>query len=200
MVGKGSDYGVTFLLFTFGLHIRLARIMRPEVLGVGFIHLGATTALYAVVYSGSGFSLPAAFFIAIALSFSSTVATAKSLEDRNELGAYYGRIAMGILILQDIVAVVLLAFMGIETPSPWAVLLVLLPIARIPLARLLMFGRSNELILLFGLALALGTGFLFEIVGLSPKLGALIASVMLADHDRAHDLYDKLWGIKEVFL
>jgi glutathione-regulated potassium-efflux system ancillary protein KefC len=60
-------------------------------------------------------------------------------------------------------------------------------------------GRE-ELLILFGLLLTVGAGALFDLVGISDKLGALAAGVLLTGHRRSEELYDKLWGLKEVFL
>jgi hypothetical protein len=147
-----------------------------------------------------GLDLPAAIIIAAALGFSSTVLAAKTLESRSELEAYHGRIAIGILILQDIVAIILLAFSGLGAPSPWALLLLALPLSRPILLRLLAASKHDELLLLFGLLLALGGGGLFELVGLSSELGAVTAGALLAGHPQADELADKLWGLKEAFL
>ena len=88
--------------------------------------------------------------IAVVLSFSSTVLGVKALEARNELEAYQGRIAIGILILQDLVAVGLLALAGLGSPSPWALLLLLVPLVRPLLLNLLAASRHGELLLLWG--------------------------------------------------
>ncbi len=142
----------------------------------------------------------AAVIVGVVLGFSSTVLAAKTLEMRNELETPHGRTAIGILILQDIVALVILAFSGLGTPSPWTLLLLLVPLLRPILLRLLEASRHDELLLLFGLLLALGGGYLFEAFGLSGELGALILGVMLAGHPKADELAEKLWALKEVFL
>lgn len=195
-----GDLGVLFLLFTVGLHIRIKNILQPEVLGVGGIHIIISALIFSTVGFSLGWSLPATVLVAVALGFSSTVLTAKSLEARNELGAYHGRIAIGILILQDIVAVGLLAFTGTETPTIWALLLLGLPLLRPLMIRLLTMSGRDELLLLYGLLLALGVGYAFSLVGLSDKLGALVAGMMLTGHEKADELDEQLWGLKEIFL
>ena len=195
-----GDFGVIFLLFTVGLHIRIKNVLRPEVLGVGSIHLLISAGLFTAVFAALGFGGFGGFLLAVGLGFSSTVLTAKTLESRNELTALHGRIAIGILILQDIVAVALLAFTGTETPTIWAVGLLALPLLRPALIWLLQMSGREELMLLYGLMLAFGIGLLFEQVGLSNKLGALAAGILLAGHEQADELYEKLWGLKEVFL
>jgi predicted Kef-type K+ transport protein len=187
--------GVLLLLFTIGLHLRLRSILRPEVLGAGTVQLIISAVLFTAVGLVFGLDITAAVIIAIALGFSSTVLAAKTLEACSELEAYHGRIAIGILILQDIVAIVLLAFSGLGAPSPWALLLLLVPLARPLLLRLLAASRHDELLLLYGLLLALGSGALLELLGLSGELGAVAAGALLAGHPKADELAEKLWGL-----
>ena len=192
--------GVLFLLFTVGTHLRLRDLLRGESFGVGGIHLLLSTLLFTGVGLFLGLSREATWLVAASLGFSSTVLAAKTLEDREELSALYGRLAIGILILQDLVAVGLIAFAGARAPSLWVLLIPLLLLTRPLLVRLLLLSGRDELMLLYGLGLALGGALLFEQAGLSSELGALVAGVLLAGHERAEELSKKLWGLKEVFL
>ena len=90
---------------------------------------------------------------------------------------------------------------GGEAPSPWALLLLLLPLARPLLYRLLDASGHGELLVLLGLLLAIAIGgYGFEQLGLSSELGALVFGVLLSKHKRAVELSHSLWSIKEVFL
>lgn len=200
MLQEIAHLGVIFLLFTVGLHIRLRNIVRPEVVGVGLIHLAISTAIFFPVCLYFGFDSQAALIISITLGFSSTVLAARDLEMRNEMGALYGRVAIAILIIQDIVAIGIIAYTGGGTPSQWSLLLFGLPLIRPVLSYLLRLLDKDELIMLFGLVLAIGGATLFEIFNLSGELGALVAGMILASDERGEVLGDKLWGIKEAFL
>jgi predicted Kef-type K+ transport protein len=193
--------GVLLLLFTVGLKLRIKTLLRYEVWGTAFAHL-LMTALVGVGLLAAFADQPfgVAIVLAITFAFSSTVLAAKVLDGNKELRAVHGRIAIGILIVQDVVAVALLAVVNADTPSPWAVLLLLLPVARPALARLLERCGHGELLLLYGAVLALGGGQAFGAVGISSELGALLLGTMLADHRRAQELTSVLWGLKEVFL
>lgn len=195
-----AHLGVIFLLFTVGLHLRLKNIIRKEVLGTGGIHLLASTGIFLPIALAFGYDMIAAIIIAIVLSFSSTVLTAKNLERRGELGAFHGRVAIGILILQDIVAIVLLGLTSGTAPSPWSLALLGLPLIRPAIIKLVEWSNEEELKLLFALMLALGGGTLFDELGLSSELGALIAGMLLSGHKVADELSKKLWGLKEAFL
>ena len=195
-----ADFGVVMLLFTVGLHINFRSLIQPQVLGVGIIHLALSALLFTLLLLLLELPLPAAVLVAVALGFSSTVLTAKSLDARDELDSYHGRLAIGILILQDVVAILLLAVAGGGAPTWGALGLLVLPLARPLLLRLLYAVGREELLLIYGLLLALGAGWLFELVGLDAKLGALAAGMLLAGDARADELYDKLWALKEIFL
>lgn len=200
MLQNISHLGVLFLLFTVGLHIRIKNILRPDVLGVGLTHILISTAIFTPVSLLFGFDPEAAVIIGLTLGFSSTVLTAKHLERRNELGAFYGRMAIGILIFQDLIAIALIAYAGGGTPSLWSLLLLALPLARPVLFKILGVLKDDELWMLFGLALALGGAELFEWAGLSGELGALAAGMLLASDERADRISKKMWSIKEAFL
>ncbi|MCW9705451.1 cation:proton antiporter family protein [Fodinibius salsisoli] len=195
-----AHLGVLFLLFTVGLHLRLKNIIQIEVLGTGGIHLLISTAIFVPIALSFGYPFSASLIIAIVLGFSSTVLTAKNLERRDELGAYHGRVAIGILILQDIVAIILLGLTSGAAPSPWSIALLLLPLLRPVAIKLVELSSEEELKLLFALMLAVGGGALFESLGLSSELGALVAGMLLSGHTAADELAKKLWGLKEAFL
>lgn len=200
MLKEISHLGVLFLLFTVGLHIRLKNILRVDILGVSLTHLVISTAIFTPIGLFFGFELQASVLIAIILGFSSTVLTAKTLERRKELGAYYGRTAIGILIVQDLVAIGIIAYTGGGVPSIWALSLFALPIIRPVLIWLLGVVKDDEVWMLFGLGLALGGSELFEFFDLSGELGSLAAGMLLASDERADKIADKMWSVKEAFL
>ncbi|MGI9331559.1 MAG: cation:proton antiporter [Gammaproteobacteria bacterium] len=197
-----AHMGVLLLLFTVGLKLRIQNMARPEVWGTAIAHMAVSVGLFApALYFGMGLDWRTAFVVGAALSFSSTVLAAKVLEEKRELRAFHGRIAIGILIVQDLVAVGLLAAQGGHAPSPFAILLLALPLMRPALHWLLDFSGHGEMLVLFGALLALAAGGLgFEALGLSAELGALVLGTLLAEHPRANELSKALWGLKEFFL
>ena len=159
LLGELSHAGVLLLLFAVGLKLRVKTLIRSEVWGTAVSHLIVTGACGALALRWTtGLSWPTSVLIAVMLGFSSTVLAAKVLEANRELRSVHGRVAIGILIVQDIVAVAVLAVVNAETPSPWALLLLLLPFARRVLAWLLDFCGHGELLVLYGAALAIGGG------------------------------------------
>jgi predicted Kef-type K+ transport protein len=190
------------LLFTVGLKLKLRSIVSPEVIGGSLLHFGITCALFAPgLYLFLELDWGTALLLAIALSFSSTVLAAKVLESKRELRAFHGRVAIGILIMQDLIALVVMSIAAGNTPSAWALILFGLPLLRPLLYRLMDASGHDELLVLLGLLLALVIGGLgFDAVGLSSELGALVLGAMLASHPRSQELAKSLWSVKEVFL
>lgn len=205
-----SDLGVTLLLFTIGLKLRIKQLLRPEVWAVASVHmLGITLLGTGILLLLPSLGMPlleqldskTALIIAFALSFSSTVFTVKALEGRGDTGSAYGRMAIGVLIMQDLAAVIFLAISAGKTPSAWAAILVLLLILCRPLLFLLLRRTGHgELLVLFGLVLALGGATVFEVVDLKADLGALLLGVLLAGHAKANELSRSLLSIKDLFL
>lgn len=197
-----AHLGVLLLLFSVGLKLNARSLAKPEVLGVGIIHFIVTViVLFAVCTWVFEFAQYEAFIVAVALGFSSTVLAAKVLEGKRELGAFHGRVAIGILIFQDLIALVAMTLAQGVTPSPFALLVFLLPFLRPLLYKLLDSIGHDDLLILFGLLLALVIGgYGFELVGLSSELGALAFGALLSKHPQASELSKALWGIKEFFL
>lgn len=195
-----SHIGVLLLLFTVGLHIRIRNILQWQVLGVGVTHLVLSAVVYGLLNRALGLNGESALLIAILLGFSSTVLAAKTLEMRGVIGSYYGRVAIGVLIIQDLVAIGVIAWSGGGMPTPYALLLLGLPLLRHPVGWILNRIEARELVLLLGIVLALGGAELFEWLGVSGELGALIVGMLLATHERGEELDKTLWGVKEVFL
>ncbi|MGD2075163.1 MAG: cation:proton antiporter [Gammaproteobacteria bacterium] len=205
-----SEIGVTLLLFSIGLKMRIGSLLMPQVWGVASLHMGLTVLLFATgifafgalgVTVFSGLDVPLIFLVGFALCFSSTVFAVKVLEEKGEMNAVYGRISIGILIMQDIAAVVFLAASTGKVPSLWALLLLaaLFPL-RPALGRMLERCGHGELMILFGLTLALGGAKVFELVGIKGDLGALILGLLLSTHPWSHELARHLLGFKDLFL
>jgi len=194
--------GVLLLLFGVGLKLRLKSLFRTEVLAGSLLHMVITVGIFTLLLTQLGdMPIETVLMIALALSFSSTVVAAKVLESKRELRAFHGRVAIGILIVQDLVAVAVLSTVGGEAPSVWAVAVLGFFVLRPVLFKLLELSGHGELVLLYGLVVALVLGGkAFELVGLSSELGALLLGTILADHHQSKQLSNALWGLKEILL
>jgi predicted Kef-type K+ transport protein len=135
MLQKLADLGITLLLFTVGLKLNLKVLIRPQVWAVTALHISIIIVLFGAAIFGlallgislfSGLDLKLSLMLAFALSFSSTIFAVKFLEDKGEMKSLHGRIAIGILVMQDLAAVIFLVASTGNFPSPWALLLFLL--------------------------------------------------------------------------
>ncbi|HEY5792099.1 MAG TPA: cation:proton antiporter family protein [Chthoniobacterales bacterium] len=203
-----SNLGVTLMLFTIGLKLRLRSLLRPEIWGGTSLHTLGVVIGFGLVFvvlgvaGVAGFNVWTALLLAFALSFSSTVFSIKSLEENGDMGSLHGRVAVGILVMQDVIAVLFLTVSTGKLPSWWAAaLLASLILLRPAWSWLLARSGHGELIALCGLFLALVLGAKgFESVGLKPDLGALFIGVLVGQHPKAKELGKSLLGLTDLLL
>lgn len=203
-----ADLGVTLLLFTIGLKLDLRELAQPPVWGSALAHmvLVVLLTLPVILLIGQIFpslSLPSsssAWTLAFALSFSSTVFAVKMFDERGENAALHATLAIGILVIQDLLAVSFLVLSADYPPSPWAIALLALPLTRPLLNALLTRAGHGELLVLFGIAVALGAYELFEWLQLKGGLGALVAGVLIGRSSKSSELYKSLVSLKDLFL
>ena len=206
---KFADLGVTLLLFTIGLKLRLRSLLAPEVWATASAHMVLIVVLIAGLLMLPGLAgfvwlgtldWQAATVIAFALSFSSTVFAVKILEDRGEMKTRHGQVAIGILIIQDLIAVVFLTLATDKSPTLWALALLGLPFIRPLLNHFMQRSGHGEVLVLFGIFMAIGGGELFELVGMKADLGALVFGVLLSGQRKSSELSSALLGFKDLFL
>jgi len=209
ILDKLADLGITLLLFTVGLKLNLATLARPQVWAVAGLHMVAViiafgTLIFWLAQAGvsyfSSLDGRSAVLVAFALSFSSTVFAVKVFEERGEMRSLHGRLAIGILVLQDLAAVMFMAVSENNLPSPWAISLLLLLVVRPLLNRILDHLGHGELLVLYGLLLALGGAELFERFGIKEDVGALALGVLMAGHPRSQEVARAMLAFKDLFL
>ena len=123
-----SHLGVLLLLFTVGLKLKLGNLARPEVVGGSVLHFALSSVLMLppiLLFLEVGWY--EALMLSVVLAFSSTVLAAKVLESRRELKAFHGRVAIGVLIMQDLIALLVMSLTSGQVPSAWPVAV---PVAR----------------------------------------------------------------------
>jgi predicted Kef-type K+ transport protein len=205
-----ADLGVTLLLFTIGLKLDIKTLLSKEIWAGATIHNLLSTAIFSLalfcfkflgVSSLAAMSIDQIVLLGFALSFSSTVFAVKSLQEKGEMNATYGTIAIGILVMQDIFAVVFLTASTGKIPEWYAIGLFALPLLRPLFFKMLDWVGHGEMLVLLGVFFALVAGAgLFELVGMKPDLGALILGMLLAAHKKASELSKSLFNLKELFL
>ncbi|WP_067341046.1 monovalent cation:proton antiporter-2 (CPA2) family protein [Stappia indica] len=203
-----AELGVVLLLFVIGLELEPARLwrMKGDIFGLGTSQvLLCGIALVAVALLG-GLSLEAALIAGFGLALSSTAFALQILQERGQLTTSYGQRAFGILLLQDMAIVPLLAMIPVLSPrggeTRGADIAIELGITVVavagvvlagrylltPLFSLLARARAREVMLAAALLVALGSGGIMHAVGLSMALGAFLAGVMLSESSFRHSL------------
>jgi glutathione-regulated potassium-efflux system ancillary protein KefC len=206
-----SDIGVLLLLFTIGLKLKIKTLFKKEIWATASLHmiltiLALSGVLTLLTFSGlqlfTGLTFSSSLMISFALSFSSTVFVVKSLESRGEFESYHGKLAIGILIIQDIFAVLFIAFSDKKMPSLWVFALpILLWVLKKLLSKILNTLEHGEMIPVFGFfATFIAGAFSFSLFGLKPDLGALIIGMLLVNHPRVDELYTRMVEYKDFFL
>lgn len=211
-----SELGVAFLLFTVGLGLNWRRVKE-----VGFISVATgvgqvlfTAALGFPIGLWLGFDAVTSVFLAIAYTFSSTIIIIKLLSDKEDLDSLYGKIAVGFLVVQDVIAMFLLLAMGavqgggtLEDVLIAAIakgclslgLVYLLATRIVP--RLMAFAAaSQELLLLFALGWCFIVAGLLSVFGFGVELGALVAGVSLSGTVYHREVNARLRPLRDFFL
>jgi Kef-type K+ transport system membrane component KefB len=217
-----ADVGIAVLLFVVGLKLDLTiiRTMGPVSAVTGIGQIAFTAAIGLLICLGLGLPWIPSVYVAVALTFSSTIIIVKLLGDKREIDSLHGRISVGILIVQDLVvvlAMVVLSALGAggAADASDSVLRQVLGLlgkvglflggiafaARFVLPRLTVhLARSPELLLTFaiGWAVALAAGG--ELLGFSREVGAFLAGVSLASSPFRETLSGRLTTLRDFLL
>ncbi len=202
-----SDVGITLLLFTIGLKLQPKKLLQARVWGTTLVGMAVFQLVFmAVLFAADALSpsfeldLDATLIIAFALTFSSTVFVIQVMQEQGEMASRHANLAIGMLIIQDLAAVIFLTVSSGKIPEPSALLLLLLIPLRPVILRLLSYCGHGELFTLAGLMLALGGAELFESQGVKGDLGVLALGALLAGHQKAKELSRNLLQFKDLFL
>ncbi len=216
-----AELGVILLMFMAGLEFSLPRMLaaRTAVFGGGGLQVGLTTLLVAAtLHLLAAAPLVPAVLIGGAVAMSSTALSLKQLAEVGELDAQHGRLAVGVLLFQDLATLPFLVLVAAGPGTDDAVggghllrqmgiaggaLLVLGILLRPLLRRFLLWvarARSNELFLLAAFLLALGTAYAAHLVGLSPALGAFFGGMVVGESDFRHEVEDDLRPFRDLLL
>nr|WP_186349499.1 monovalent cation:proton antiporter-2 (CPA2) family protein [Pseudomonas fragi] len=215
-----AELGVVFLLFSLGLEFSLPKMLklRRVVFGLGSLQvLCSAVALGGLLYA-FGMSLNGAFLLGAGLALSSTAIVSKELTSLGEIFSRHGQNAIGVLLFQDVVAVLLLTLVPVFAGSSdqawyWALpvtlgktvilFLGLLFASRFLLPRLfheVAASRSAELFVLLALVIVLLTAWLTHLLGLSPALGAFLAGMLLGESHYRHQIEADIRPFRDILL
>ena len=215
-----AELGVVFLLFSLGLEFSLPKMLklRRVVFGLGSLQvLGCGAALGGLLYA-FGMSANGAFLLGAGLALSSTAIVSKELTSLGEIFSRHGQNAIGVLLFQDVVAVLLLTLVPVFSGTSdqawyWALPITLgktvilffglLFASRFLLPRLfheVAASRSAELFVLLALVIVLLTAWLTHLLGLSPALGAFLAGMLLGESHYRHQIEADIRPFRDILL
>jgi len=211
-----AQIGIVLLLFMVGLNLN-PRIIKDVgkvslVTGVGQVIF--TSVIGFLIGKLLGFSTIVSMYIAVALTFSSTIIIMKLLSDKGDLETLYGRIAMGFLIVQDLIVIVILmvissipagidfATLALETALKGIGLLILLFLISIYLFPRITqaIAKSQEFLLLFSIGWCFAIASLFYYLNFSIEAGALLAGITLSLSPYHYEIGSKMKPLRDFFI
>jgi len=224
LISTLAELGVVLLLFTIGLEFSFTELKKLQkiVLVGGSVQIIATglcisfLSYWFMLGIGQGITLSAAVFLGFTFSVSSTAICLKILTDRDELALPYGRIALGILIFQDIAVVPLMIGINLLNPgaaSSFGVLskkvgiivlfamgiFISFKLLMPKIVRLIASLHAREVLVIGALVICFGAAYLTSLVGLSLALGSFVAGMIIASTDESHQISVTIDPFREAF-
>ncbi len=212
-----AEIGVALLLFTIGIKFPLRQLaaIKKAVFGVGFLQVAISFGLTALFFAITDFGDVNPLFMGMLVALSSTAIVLKLLEERGEAQSSYGNLAIGVLLFQDLIAIVFIvlipAISGSKDQSFAEVAMIigrtilviigLLIVARMLLPWLLtkaVHTRNREVFSLATVSLILGTAYLAASVNISLAFGAFLAGMVISESDYARQLLSEVGPLREV--
>ncbi len=221
LIDTFSKLGIAFLLFMVGLHLnpKVIKEIGTSSLLVGLVQILLTFGLgFLVSLKLFEFNVITSSYIGIALAFSSTIIIMKLISDKRQLDSLYGKLAIGILIIQDFVAIAVLIAISsltggegiVESLGAFAIKSLIMGAALILFLFLLghfvlpkltrHIAKSQELLFLFSLCWAFIVAAAFMLAGFSLEIGALIAGMVLSMSPYSTEISSKIRPIRDFFL
>ncbi len=214
-----SEIGIIFLLFIIGIELSFSGLMkiRKTVFIGGGLQVGATILVTALVAMALGIEINTAVFIGFLISLSSTAIVLKMLQEKGEIKSPHGRIALGVLIFQDIIVVPMMLLTPILAGKSENVgetlLLLLLKLIGVGVVvfvlqkyivpfifKLVVKSKNRELFILTTIVFCFGVAWLTSSVGLSLALGAFFAGLIISESEYSHQATANVLPFREIFI
>lgn len=211
-----SSLGIALLLFIIGLGMNISELRKlgkvvPTIAAVSFFSI---TLLGIASSSLMGFSTTEALLIGLAMFFSSTIIIIKILSDKREQSRLHGQIAIGVILVEDIIATFVLLFIVAGEDGQFNLEQILLLVSKGLLLLIFLaicstkilpkvsryMADTQELLFLFAIAWGFGIATLFEISGFSIEVGALFAGVALAGSPFVQEIASRLKPLRDFFV
>jgi len=212
-----SEFGIALLLFIVGLGLnpRIIKEVGKIAGAIACVKIAIVTSIGFFISSSLGFGTIESLLLGIGLSFSSTIIILKLLADKKELTRLYGKISIGFLLVEDIIATFLLVIVAAYASSggvnpgelgliitKFAGLITLLVLIRIIFINRMtnLIAKSQDFLFLFAIGWALGIAALFQYLGFSLEIGALVGGVVLASLPYAQEISSRLKILRDFFI
>jgi monovalent cation:H+ antiporter-2, CPA2 family len=214
-----AEVGVVLLMFSIGVEFSIPELLRVKWVALVGGPIGILLMLGLAIGVGKivGWSAPESLVVGAAVSVASTMVLARLLTDSGKLSESYGRVMIGITLVEDLavicMTVVLPVFSGSGRGSlltaAWALekaLLLLIPLTFLAIKvipRLLRWVKmtcNSELLLLVAIAICLGTAALAQAVGFSVALGAFLAGLSISGLQDLHEVHNQLLPLRDAFV
>lgn len=217
-----AEFGIIVLLFLLGLELSLQRFweLRRYVLGIGFAQVVFTTLAIGVTVRLAGGVPPAGIVLGLCLALSSTAIVMQMLVEQHRVANPIGRIALSVLLFQDLMVVPILFIVGMLSRGPearatsitelvtpfagaLASVIAIMLVGRFvlgPLLRSVVKTGSRDLIMALALLILVGASVATGLAGLSVALGAFLAGLLLSDNEARHHIEVDLEPFKGLLL
>jgi len=211
-----SNIGIALLLFIVGLSLspRIIKEVGKVSLITGVGQVIFTSSIGFLICRLLGFSMTTSLYVAVALTFSSTIIIMKLLSDKGDMGTLYGKISMGFLIVQDFIAIFILMMISsipaggnissliLETIIKGMGLLIILVLMSLYILPRItkIIAKSQEFLLLFSMGWCLALASLFYYLNFSMEIGALLAGITLSLSPYRYEISSKMKPLRDFLL
>lgn len=214
-----AEIGIIFLLFVIGIEFSLKSLasIKNTVIWGGLIQVGGTIGVTYAIGTWAGLPLEQAIFLGFLFALSSTAIVLKMLQEKGEITTPHGRVAIAILIFQDIIVVPMmlltpilggvsedvgmtLLIMGVKVISVIALVILFARYAVPVVLREVVRTKSRELFILTVVVICFATAWLTSAAGLSLALGAFFAGLIISESDYSHQATANILPFREIFV
>ena len=212
-----AQFGIVLLLFIIGLNLNFNHLKSigkiSAVTGLGQVLF--TAVFGTIILLALNFNFQAALYLAIAMTFSSTIIIMKMLSDKKDTETIYGRYTIGLMLVQDVIAVILviiLGFMGGNHASGWETFFVLALKLIIALSILYLLSKyavprvldkiadSSELLFLFTLTWCFAIASSLYLLGFSLEIGAIVSGIALSSSPYQLEIASRIKPLRDFFI
>lgn len=213
-----SEVGIALLLFLVGIGLNWRNVKDVGTISVlaGLGQVIFTSVIGYFVALGFGFDSVTSIFLGIAFAFSSTIIIVKLLSDKEDLERFYGRISIGVLIVQDLAAMLILLAVGAFRDDTGGGIEAVLTVALLKLIAVIVVlaltskfiipalfkyaSRSSELLFLIAMAWCFAVASALHYLGFGIEIGALLAGISLAGLEFSRDIEARIRPLRDFFL